>query len=123
MAHAKKLGLKVVEQPLPGKVNAVLLPGGTVVLNSRRTAVTKRYALAHECGHWRYGHDWRYSHDRERDEFQADRYAAGLLINEIEYAKAETLVGPHAGAIARELLVPVDLVNIWRKTRGFCNVA
>lgn len=113
VAHARALGLEIDEAPLGGPLNAVLLPEGYVILNCNRTSITKRYALAHECGHWYYGHDWRREHDRPKDERQADRYAAGLLIDPIEYARAERLYGGHPGAIACELGVPRALVTLW----------
>lgn len=113
--HAHGLGLEVVEQPLRGSLNAVLLEGGRVVLNRARSEATRCYALAHECGHWHYGHDWRLAHDRERDEHQADRYAAHLLISPIEYARAEEMFDGHLGAISRELLVPTHVLQIWQQ--------
>lgn len=109
------MGLKVEEKPLRGALNAVLLPEGRIILNELRSEVTKRYAIAHECGHWHYGHDWRLAHDRERDEHQADRYAAHLLISPIEYARAEEMFDGHLGAISRELLVPAHVLQIWQQ--------
>lgn len=114
LAHAKNIGLEVEEAPLRGSLNAVLLEGGRVILNEARTEATKRYALAHECGHWKYGHDWRLEHTIERDEYQADRYAAHLLISPIEYARAEEMFEGHVGAISRELLVPAHVLKIWQ---------
>lgn len=115
LAHARKIGLEVDEGPLRGALNAVLLEGGRVILNEARSEATLRYALAHECGHWHYGHDWRTLHNIDRDEYQADRYAGRLLINPIEYAKAEDMFDGHVGAISRELLVPAHVLKIWQK--------
>lgn len=109
------MGLKVEEKPLRGALNAVLLPEGRIILNELRSEVTKRYAIAHECGHWKYGHDWRKEHDRKRDEYQADRYAGKLLISPIEYAQAEKLFEGHVGAISRELLIPTHVLQIWQQ--------
>lgn len=113
--HANRIGLTVEEDSLRGALNAVLLPGGRVILNEARTEATKKYALAHECGHWKYGHDWRKQHDRDRDEYQADRYAGKLLISPIEYAKAEQMFDGHLGAISRELLIPAHVLKIWQQ--------
>lgn len=112
--HARKLGLEIEYGPLDD-MNAVLLPGGHVVVNDRRSDATQRYALAHECGHWFYGHDWRREHDRERDERQADLYAARTLISIEDYARAERIAGSHVGLIARELMVPARLILLWRE--------
>lgn len=96
----------------------MLTKGGIVVLNPRRTMLTQRVTLAHEMGHWHHGHDWTIDHDRERDEREADTYAARLLISPAEYALAEHLVGSHPGAIAAELGVTRRLVQLWRDDYG-----
>ncbi|MBV7302914.1 ImmA/IrrE family metallo-endopeptidase [Corynebacterium sp. TAE3-ERU2] len=71
-----------------------------------------RCTLAHELGHATRGHTL--CDGNTQQETQADRYAARLLISDSEYATAETLYGPHPGAIARELEVTVHLVDVWR---------
>lgn len=111
--HAEALGLRVVWRDL-GRRNGELTSAGVVLLNPRKSALTQRVTLAHECGHHWHGHDWTRTHDRSRDERQADVYAARLLISPMEYASAESLVGPHAGALARELGVTAHLVELWR---------
>lgn len=68
-------------------------------------------ALAHEVGHCVFG-------DRcstEAVERRADEYGASLVIGRAEYAAAEDLVGPHAGALARHMGVTRDLVLAWRR--------
>lgn len=87
---------------------------GVVYLNHRKSVLTQRVTLAHEMGHWHHGHDWTRTHDRERDEHQADLFAARLLIDPLEYALAERIVGEHPGAIARELGVTTRLVELYR---------
>ncbi|MFD6178183.1 MULTISPECIES: ImmA/IrrE family metallo-endopeptidase [unclassified Isoptericola] len=87
---------------------------GLVLLNHRKSVLTQRCTLAHEMGHWSLGHDWTLYHDVERDELAADAWAARLLISAVDYALAERLHGPHAGAIARELDVSTRLVEVWR---------
>lgn len=115
IAQAEEMGLRVEEHPLRTH-NALLLPGGVIVLNTRRTDVTRRYALAHECGHWHHGHDWRAQHDRKRDEREADSYASRLLISIDDYAHAEALAGGHVGAMAQILEVPPLIVEAYRRT-------
>ena len=109
IAHAEGVGLTVEERPLHHH-NALLLPGGHVLLNSRRSLTTRRYALAHECGHWHHGHDWRLPHDRDRDEREADEHAATLLIDYRDYTEAELLNDGHVGGIAQALQVPSIVV-------------
>lgn len=50
VACAEEMGLRVEDYPLR-KHNALLLPGGIIVLNARQTTVTRYYALAHEVRH------------------------------------------------------------------------
>lgn len=78
--------------------------------------IGQRCTLAHELGHAALGH----VSDppkmlRDKQEAQAERYAAALLISEQEYALAERLYGPSTGAIAAELCVSTHMVDIWRK--------
>ena len=115
--QARALGLGVTYREL-GRRSGMLTKGGIVVLNPRRTMLTQRVTLAHEMGHWHHGHDWTIDHDRERDEREADTYAARLLISPAEYALAEHLVGSHPGAIAAELGVTRRLVQLWRDDCG-----
>lgn len=113
IAHAETLGLRVKWRDL-GRRSGELHSSGLVFLNPRRSVLTQRVTLAHECGHAWHGHDWTGRHDVERDERQADTYAARLLISPVEYAMAERVVGEHPGAIARELGVTRALVELWR---------
>ena len=89
-----------------------------ITLNPRMSGVLQRSTLAHELGHHHHGDTW--TDDpalldaRER---RANTYAADLLISPTAYARAEQLVGPHAGAIARELDVARYVVDAWRAQR------
>ncbi|MBO9556726.1 ImmA/IrrE family metallo-endopeptidase [Cellulomonas sp.] len=89
-----------------------------ITLNPRMSGVLQRSTLAHELGHHHHGDTWTDDpallDTRER---RADAYAAELLISPAEYALAERLVGPHPGAIARELNVARYVVDAWRATR------
>lgn len=113
IAHAMELGLGVKWRDL-GRRSGELTSQGLILLNPRKSMLTQRITLAHECGHWWHGHDWTREHDVERDERQADTYAARLLINPVEYAMAEKIVGHHPGALAKELGVTARLIELWR---------
>ncbi|MFE5309756.1 ImmA/IrrE family metallo-endopeptidase [Isoptericola sp. NPDC056605] len=113
IAAAEEFGLRVKWDNL-GRRAGELRRSGLVLLNHRKSVLTQRCTLAHEMGHWSLGHDWTLYHDIERDELAADAWAARLLISPVDYALAERLHGPHAGAIARELDVSTRLVEVWR---------
>lgn len=110
--HAEAQGLRVLWRDL-GRRNGELTKAGLVVLNPRKSETTQRITLAHEIGHWHHGHDWTRTHDVERDERQADLYAARLLIDPHALEQAARLHGGHPGAIARELGVTTRLVALW----------
>lgn len=113
--RAGALGLRVVYRDL-GRRHGELHTSGIIYINHRRTEVRQRVTLAHEMGHWWHGHDWSRDHDREHDERQADRWAAGELITPDAYCAAERLVGCDPGAIARELGVTRRLVELRRES-------
>lgn len=112
--RAGALGLRVIFRDL-GRRHGEVHSSGLVYINHRRTVDRQRLTLAHEMGHWWHGHDWTRDHDRERDERAADIYAARLLIEPGEYARAEMLCEGHSGAIARELGVTARLVELRRE--------
>ncbi|MDF2805433.1 MAG: hypothetical protein K0S43_379 [Cellulosimicrobium sp.] len=88
----------------------------TIVLNSRGSLTVQKYALAHELGHAWHNHAWTGDpHADASAERLADEYAARLLIDPIEYVRAERLVGPHAGAIAYELDIAAEVVTVWQR--------
>lgn len=72
--------------------------------------------LAHELGHAHYGHApgmggwW-----SARQERQADRWAARLLVSSVEYGAVEYLHGPDTSGMAHELGVTRHVVEVWRK--------
>lgn len=88
---------------------------------SIRADVTKNYrehvwTLAHELGHAANQH--RPTTDptiNARQELQANRYAAALLIKAADYAMAETLTGGHPGAIANELDLPRHAIEFYQR--------
>lgn len=107
--RAGALGLRVIFRDL-GRRHGEIHSSGLVYINPHRTVDRQRVTLAHEMGHWVHG--WLGGHQVERDERQADRYAARLLIAPDAYAAAEALVGEHPGALARELGVTRRLVEL-----------
>lgn len=109
-----RLGLRIAYRDL-GRRNGELTRGGLIVVNHNKPVVVQRCTVAHEMGHWHYGHDWTRDHNRERDERQADMYAAKLLICSHEYATAERVHGPYTSPIARELGVTPQLVRVWQE--------
>lgn len=112
VAHAEEQGLRVVWRDL-GRRSGELTRGGLVVVNPKKSTLTQRVTIAHEVGHHWHGHDWTRAHDVERDERQADLYAARLLIDAHAVERAAAVVGCHPGAIARELGVTAHLVTLW----------
>jgi len=100
-----------------GRRNGEYSRGLIVINDRRRTGFTQRITLAHEIGHAHHDHAW--TDDpalHGRQEREADVVAAHLLIRADDYAYAEQLVGPHPGAIAKELGVTPAYVELWRAT-------
>lgn len=112
--HAAAMGLRVKWRDL-GRRSGQVHSSGLILLNPRKTQFTQRITLAHEIGHAALRHDWTDAHDVERDERDADTYAARLLISPADYAFAERIVGEHTGALAQELGVSPRLVELWRE--------
>ncbi|APE12361.1 hypothetical protein BO226_17665 [Rhodococcus sp. 2G] len=109
-------GLIVVEGDIPSSEPARYYPSHRcIVLRAGMRRDETVSVLAHELGHHHYGH--RCAPDdlsQVRQERQADEYAAELLISAAEYKAAESLYGPHDGAIAHHLGVTTRIVQAWR---------
>lgn len=82
-----------------------------IALHHSLTVAQMASVLAHELGHVRFG-DTCSTPAAER---RAWEYAGAVLITPTEYAAAEEQVGPHLGALAKELDVTVRLVEGWRR--------
>lgn len=117
LKDADSQGVRVFFLPLD-EVNGFVNADRAVVINSRLSERKQRVVLAHELGHLYHGHDWRLAHDQERDERQADIYAALILIDPVEYALAERIYDGCLGSIANELGVTRRLVELWRTSRA-----
>lgn len=90
---------------------------GHGIISLRRNLGPKNFrcTLAHELAHHALGHDpaatgW--VHDRQ--ERQANEWAARQLISPTEYALAEQLYGPQPQLLAHELGVTVKVLKTWQ---------
>lgn len=88
-----------------------------IVLNLGMSTALERSTLAHELGHWHYADEWtddpRVLEMRER---RANRFAAELLIDPLEYAYAERMLGADkVQSLARELEVSTYVVEAYRE--------
>ena len=87
-----------------------------VLLREGLSHVEQLCTLAHELGHVHHGHTpgavgwW-----STRQELQADRFAARLLVSPVEYEAVERLYGPSICGLAHELGVTRRVVEVWRK--------
>lgn len=112
-ALAEALGVTLTEHA--GGEKGRYYGGRHISLRRGLGPVNRRCALAHELGHLVSGHDptaagW----FRVRQERQADEFAARLLISPVEYAAAETILGPQPSLIAHELGVTVKVLKTWQ---------
>lgn len=116
---AANLGVNVTWRNLGRRRGEYRHDAKLITINPRMSGLLQRSTLAHELGHAWYGDTWtddpRLLEVRER---KANTYAAALLVSPFDYALAERLVGPHAGAIARELNVARYVVDAWREQRS-----
>lgn len=111
---AESLGVSVVEHD-EGPKGFYWHAGRRISLRRGLAGPSLRCTLAHELGHAVAGDeasgvDWADA----RRERAADQFAAELLITREAYAEAEEIVGPHPGALARELGVTIHMVDVWR---------
>ena len=105
---------RVAEQPLPGGYEGFYAPGlDLIVLDSRLTDVQRRCVLAHEISHARHlDEGCRMDRWSER---RADREAAVMLVNPVEYAYAETAYEGNIVGMARELNVLPWVIEAYRE--------
>ncbi|OFT70624.1 hypothetical protein HMPREF3130_06750 [Corynebacterium sp. HMSC14B06] len=101
----------------PGDLGGYIHHRQTILLDPTLGSINRRCTLAHELAHAIRGDTPTGNpHFDARAERAADQLAAELLISHAEYATAESIYGPHPGAIARELGVTTHLLAVWRDT-------
>lgn len=88
---------------------------GIISIRKNLGPVNYKCTLAHELAHHILQHDpaatgWIY----DRQEAQAERWAATLLIHRSEYMALEAQYGPHPSLLACELGVTVRLLKAWQ---------
>lgn len=114
-SFAATIGVRIVEHD--GGEKGRYYGGLRISLRRDLGHINRRCTLAHELAHVVLEHDpgatgW----IKRRQERDADRWAANLLIDADDYAAAELAHGPHSGAIAAELEVTQKLLTVWRET-------
>ncbi len=94
-----------------------------IILRPGMSTCQERCTLAHEIQHALAGDKGNvFGPIHRKQELLADRRAAHMLITPLEYARAEHIHGPHAGALAHELNVTVHMIQAW-VTRQLARVA
>ncbi|MEJ6019844.1 ImmA/IrrE family metallo-endopeptidase [Corynebacterium sp. H113] len=89
----------------------------TISLHTSLRAANYRCTLAHEIAHAIAGDTHTgLAHFDARAERAANMTAAQMLITQHDYEQAERIHGPHLGAIARELGVTKELLDVWKQT-------
>ncbi|WP_144795740.1 ImmA/IrrE family metallo-endopeptidase [Microbacterium paludicola] len=108
---AASLGIELHASHLPEDVLGYYSPDESrIYFDLQLTPNERRTTIAHELGHAHYGHRC----DTSRNELQADKYAATLLINPAEYADLET-INPDRHFLADELAVTVELLEFYER--------
>jgi Zn-dependent peptidase ImmA (M78 family) len=110
-------GIAVLEGNLPNGERGRWYAGQRIiVVQSGMPLAHTRSALSHELGHAKHDHDMSTPDARTHQfqERQANEYAARLLITEELYRRAERTHGAHLPAIAHELVVTAELVQVWQ---------
>lgn len=106
LRHAARLGYSVhVWELEPGTFGLTDTEERTITLDLRLRHDEQRSTLAHECGHAFYGHDC----TSPAGERQARKYAAGLLIDPVEYARLER-INPDQYWLAEEFSVTPRII-------------
>lgn len=82
-----------------------------IVLNPRMTLVQAACTGIHEFGHWSFNDE----RSTPRNERRAWEYGASLMVEAWEYARAESIVGPHPNALGAELGVTPKLIEAWQR--------
>lgn len=107
---AKALGLYVTFRPLRRASGYYAHRDRMLILNECDPYATQRVTFAHNLGHAHHGTDC--DEGIERDELEADIYAARLLISPDALRAAEVMYGGDTDALADELAATVRLVEL-----------
>ena len=114
--HAAQLRVDVLEHPLPpGHRGHYYHRERLIVVSPRLTARQARVTLTHEVMHAVRGDRWTPNELATAcTERVVNTLTALQLVTVVDYARAETIHGPHDAAIAHELEVTRDVVVLWR---------
>ena len=111
LAKAAEYGLQVHAADLTdGKIGVYAPALGRIYFDLSLTLPWRRSVIAHELGHAHYGHDC----DSDRNERQADAYAARLLVDPERYAQLEQ-IHHDANLIAEEMDVAPYVIEDYRR--------
>ena len=111
MQHAAQLGVRVrgVYISEPDLLGYYSHKDRVITFDMRLTPAERRSVIAHELGHAFHGHDC----DSERNERQADTYAAELLINPDDFAELERF-NPDPYFLAEEFDVTAEIIEAYK---------
>lgn len=110
---AEKVGATVLEHD--GGEKGRYYGRGIISIRKNLGPVNYKCTLAHELAHHILQHDpaatgWIY----DKQEAQAEKWAANLLVNPISYRDMERQYGPHPAHLACELGVTVKVLKTWQ---------
>lgn len=130
---AKQLGFEVHRENFPENTSAVLVVEGdirAIGVNRNHALVRQRFSIAHELGHYLQGHgdfadsrktfedgSYDYSDPQNRQEMEANEFAAELLMPESLLRKDVTNMGLDAPRLAKRYEVSeqamwIQLINL-----------
>lgn len=113
LERANQLGVTVHAAPLPDGTRGYYDHTKQQICLHRDLPEYEAVAeLAHELIHAERGHQ---GHQDESTERTVDEKAAILLIDPLDYAQAENMYDAYPGSIARELDLPVWVVEAWQR--------
>jgi Zn-dependent peptidase ImmA (M78 family) len=107
-AHAAALGIEVIHRPIRTANGRWFPQHNTIVIREGLRAVIDRNTLAHELGHATLGH----VADSAKNETQADRIAAGNLIQHDDLLRVSRWTNHHQ-TIAKELGVTSRILRVY----------
>lgn len=112
-ARLEELGVALIERPdLRVDLNACYHDGSrSIIVRWGLDPVTRRCAIAHELGHFHYGHDC----SSPRAKRDADEYAAKLLISYSDVSRIAHESGWTPPEICAELGVTPALFEVWSR--------